>query len=126
MDSPPEDRVQGPDIAAQTARGVVRSAERLWDALALLLILSGATLFLLARNGLSEIAAGTHTLPPGVASFVQRADYFSAQSDLGLGMIGVGVAVGLGSSVRHALMRRAARGAQSLRRERSAISLTTT
>ena len=87
------------------ARGV-HSAERLWDALAMLLILSGTTLFLLARSGLASLAEGTQTLPPGVTSYVQRADYFSAQSSLGLVLIGLGVATGLGAAVRHALRRR--------------------
>ena len=55
-------------------------AERLWDALAMLLIVAGTTLFLMARNGLTSLASGTHKLPTGVQPFVQRADYFSAQS----------------------------------------------
>ena len=84
----------------------VHSADRLWDALAMLLIIAGTTLFLLARNGLASIAAGTHTLPPGITSWVQRADYFSAQSSLGLGIVALGVATGLAASVRHYLRRR--------------------
>lgn len=74
----------------------------------MLLILAGMTLFLLARNGLASLAAGTHQLPPGISSYVQRADYFSAQSVLGLGMVGVGVAVGMAAAVRHLLRRRSA------------------
>ena len=84
----------------------VHSADRLWDALAMLLILSGTTLFLLARSGLASLAEGTHDLPPGVTSYVQRADYFSAQSSLGLVLVGVGVATGLGAAIRHAMRRR--------------------
>jgi hypothetical protein len=84
----------------------VHSAERLWDALAMLIIVAGTTLFLLARNGLASIANGTLTLPTGFTSYVQRADYFSAQSSLGLAMIVVGVAIGLGSTIRHKLRRR--------------------
>ena len=87
----------------------VHSADRLWDALAMLLILSGTTLFLLARGGLASLAEGTHDLPPGVTSYVQRADYFSAQSSVGLTLIGLGIAVGLAASVRHTLRRRAHR-----------------
>ena len=87
---------------------VVHSADRLWDALAMLMMVAGTTLFLLARSGLTSLANGTHALPTGVTSYVQRADYFSAQSSLGLLMIGVGVAVGLGAWIRHALRRRAA------------------
>ena len=87
----------------------VNAAERLWDALAMLLIIAGTTLFLMARNGLASIANGTHQLPMGMRSFVQRADYFSAQSSLGLTLVGIGVAVGLAAAVRHALRRRARR-----------------
>ena len=90
------------------AASVVHSTDRLWDALAMLIIVAGTTLFLLARSGLASIANGTHTLPTGITSYVQRADYFSAQSSLGLSMIGVGVAVGLGAWIRHAFRRRAA------------------
>ena len=84
----------------------VHPAERLWDALAALLIVAGTTLFLLARNGLTSLANGTGALPAGVRSYVQRADYFSAQSSLGLALIGIGVAVGVGASIRHTLRRR--------------------
>ena len=85
----------------------VNSSDRLWDALSALLILAGTTLFLLARTGLASIADGTHVLPDGVTSYVQRADYFSAQSSLGLVMIGAVVAVGLWAWIRHFIRRRA-------------------
>jgi hypothetical protein len=91
----------------------VHSADRLWDALAMLLILSGTTLFLLARSGLTSLANGQHELPPGVTSYVQRADYFSAQSSLGLALIVTGVAIGLGAAIRHAMRRRAAQSPAS-------------
>ena len=89
----------------------VNAAERLWDALAMLLIIAGTTLFLMARNGLASIANGTHKLPAGMSSFVQRSDYFSAQSSLGLALIGIGVAVGLAAAIRHGLRRRTRRSA---------------
>ena len=89
------------------AASVVHSADRLWDALSMLMIVAGTTLFLLARNGLASLANGTQTLPAGVTSYVQRADYFSAQSSLGLLMIGVGVVVGIAAAIRHAIRRRA-------------------
>jgi bacteriorhodopsin len=94
-------------IPSQRIEPAVHSADRLWDALAMLLLVAGTTLFLLARNGLASIANGTSTLPRGITSYVERADYFSAQSSLGLTMIVVGVAVGLASTIRHALRRRA-------------------
>ena len=89
----------------------VHAADRLWDALSMLLIVAGTTLFLMARNGLTSLANGTHTLPAGVTSYVQRADYFSAQSSLGLGLVVVGVAVGIAAMVRHVLRRRARQSA---------------
>ena len=93
---------------SERSAGVVHSTDRLWDALAMQMIVAGTTLFLLARNGLASLANGTETLPAGVTSYVQRADYFSAQSSLGLLMIGAGVAVGLAAAIRHALRRRRA------------------
>ena len=93
---------------ARRPASAVHSTDRLWDALAMLMIVAGTTLFLLARSGLTSLANGTLALPTGVTSYVQRADYFSAQSSLGLLMIGAGVAVGLGAWIRHALRRRAA------------------
>ena len=95
-------------LPSRPAAGAVHSAERLWDALSMLMIVAGTTLFLLARSGLASLANGTSALPAGVTSYVQRADYFSAQSSLGLLMIGAGVAVGLGAWVRHAVRRRSA------------------
>ena len=86
----------------------VHASDRLWDALAMLLILAGTTLFLLARSGLASIASGAQQpLPPGMTSYTQRADYFSAQSTLGFGLIVVGVVIGLAAFVRHAIRRRA-------------------
>ena len=109
VDTPLRISAQVNYIAPQRREREVHSAERLWDALAMLLIVAGTTLFLLARNGLTSLADGSRTLPDGVTSYVQRADYFSAQSSLGLGMIGVGVAVGLWASFRHVMRRRASR-----------------
>jgi hypothetical protein len=84
----------------------VHSADRLWDALSTLLILAGTTLFLLARNGLASITDGRQLPPAGFSTWVQRADYFSAQSSLGLGMIGAGVAVGIWAAISHVMRRR--------------------
>jgi len=76
----------------------------------MLLILAGTTLFLLARNGLASIAGGAQQpLPPGMTSYTQRADYFSAQSSLGMGLIVVGVLIGLAAFTRHAVRRRGGR-----------------
>ena len=91
----------------------VHAADRLWDALSMLLIVAGATLFLMARSGLTSLANGTHKLPVGMTSYVERADYFSAQSSLGLGLVVVGVGVGLVAMVRHVMRRRARRSETS-------------
>lgn len=107
MHTPLRIHAQGQFIEPHRPDDAVHTAERLWDALAGLLIVAGTTLFLLARNGLASLADGTQRLAAGQGSYVQRADYFSAQSSLGLIMIGVGVAVGLGATIRHALRRRA-------------------
>ena len=72
----------------------------------MLLIVAGTTLFLMAGTDWTSLASGTHKLPTGVQSFVQRADYFSAQSSVGLTLIGLGIAVGMAASIRHALRRR--------------------
>jgi hypothetical protein len=97
-------------VAPRRVEPGVHTTERLWDALAMLLIVAGTTLFLMARNGLASLASGTHKLPAGIGSFVQRADYFSAQSSIGLTLIGLGIAVGLAASIRHAVRQRAQRG----------------
>ena len=73
----------------------------------MLLILAGTTLFLLARSGLASISDSSQPPPTGFTSWVQRADYFAAQSSLGMGMIGAGVAVGVWAAVRHVARRRA-------------------
>lgn len=111
MHSPLGIPAQANYVPPQRLEPVVHAADRLWDALAMLLIVAGTTLFLLARNGLASLANGTNVLPTGVKSYVQRADYFSAQSSLAMALIGVGVAVGLAASIRHTLRRRAAKGA---------------
>lgn len=74
----------------------------------MLLILAGTTLFLLARSGLAGIRDSNSPPPSGFSSWVQRADYFSAQSSLGLVMIGVGVTVGIWAAIRHLMRRRTA------------------
>jgi len=103
---------QGNYVPPKRVDSGVHASDRLWDALAGLLIVAGTTLFLLARSGLASLASGTEKLAPGTGSYVQRADYFSAQSSLGVGLIGIGVAVGLAASIRHTLRRRAQRSAR--------------
>ena len=72
----------------------------------MLLIVAGTTLFLLARSGLASIRDTNAAPPTGFTTWVQRADYFSAQSSLGLAMIGAGVAVGVWAAIRHLMRRR--------------------
>ena len=106
MQSPLSIPTRGNTAAPLRSNRGVHSADRLWDALSALLILAGTTLFLLARNGLASIAAGTHQLPDGMTSWVQRADYFSAQSSLGLAIAAAGVGVGVWAAVRHMIRKR--------------------
>jgi len=98
---------QGSYIAPRRAARTVHSADRLWDALSMLLILAGTTLFLLARSSLASTTDVKQLPPPGFTSWVQRADYFTAQSSLGLVMVGIGVGVGIWSAIRNAMRRRA-------------------
>ena len=107
MHSPLGITTQGSYIAPQRIARTVHSSDRLWDALAMLLILSGTTLFLLARHGLASITDAKQLPPAGFTSWVQRADYFTAQSSLGLAMIGIGVGVGIWSAIRHFMRSRA-------------------
>jgi len=72
----------------------------------MLVILAGTTLFLLARNGLASTTDGKHLPPAEFTSWVQRADYLSAQSSLGLAMVGAGVGVGIWSAIRHFMRKR--------------------
>ena len=78
----------------------------------MLFILAGTTLFLLARSGLASTPDSTQTPPAGFSTWVQRADYYTAQSSLGLAMIGVGVAVGIWAAIRHVMRRRTVQSPQ--------------
>ena len=109
MHSPLGVVAQGNPAADRGARAV-HSADRLWDALAMLLILAGTTLFLLARGGLAAIRDTNQAPPAGFSTWVQRADYFTAQSSLGLALIGAGVVVGIWAAIRHMMRRRSTPG----------------
>ena len=77
------------------------SVDRLIDAVALLLVLGGITMFALARSALTGIGDGTRLAPAGQA--VAYADFQVAQSRIGLWVLGAGVLVGVLAAARHKL-----------------------
>lgn len=81
-----------------------RPADRVTDAVALLLVLGGIGLFAWARYALTEIASGTRAIPKGVSA-VAVTDFHVAQSTMGLWIVGIGVAVGVVAALRHRLRR---------------------
>lgn len=92
---------------------VVRFRERVADAVAATLLISGAALFLFAKQSLTALANGTYLAPVG-ASYVARADLHAAQSKLGLWLAAAGLALALAAAMSHARARRGnARGALS-------------
>ncbi|MBV6522651.1 MAG: hypothetical protein MNPFHGCM_02799 [Gemmatimonadaceae bacterium] len=84
---------------------VVRFQERLADAVAGILLLGGAGIFLFARQALTALANGTYTTAGGV-TLVSRADLHSAQSRLGLWLAATGLAIAIASAMSHARTRR--------------------
>ena len=78
----------------------VSLSDRLWDLVALLLILAGVSMFIMARNALSSMANGTFTPPPG-STHVERADYYAMESTIGMLIAGVGVVIGVIAAIRH-------------------------
>lgn len=75
-------------------------ADRLTDAIALLMVLGGIAMFMFARVALGDIADGTRVAPPGM-SLVAITDLHVAQSKMGLWVIGLGVSFGVVAAVRH-------------------------
>lgn len=79
-----------------------RAADRLLDAVALLMVLGGIALFAFARHALTGIGDGTRVMPKGIPA-VTVTDFHVAQSRLGLWVVGSGVVVGLFAAARHKL-----------------------
>lgn len=77
---------------------VVRLRERVVDAFAALCLVSGTGLFLFARYSLTSLANGTYVVPAGVP-YISRADLHVAQSQIGLILVAVGLAVAIGSAM---------------------------
>ena len=90
-----------PAVADREPRRRVIAADRLVDIAALAIMSVGLTLFLVARHALIAISTGTYSLPAGW-TWVQRTDYFVAQSKLGLLLSGAGVLLGIIAAARHA------------------------
>lgn len=78
------------------------SADRIIDATALFMVVSGIGLFAFARQALTGIGNGTKDMPQGIPA-VAVADFHVAQSKLGLWIIGLGVLVGCVAAIRHKL-----------------------
>ena len=81
-------------------RSRVHGSERLWDATALILVMAGVSLFVMARSALTAIAAGTYSLPANT-TWVAQADFHVRQSQAGLALTAVGVAIGLLAAWMH-------------------------
>lgn len=84
---------------------VVRFRERVADAIAAVCLLTGAGLFLFARQALRALANGTYLVPAGT-TYVSRADLHSAQSKIGLWLLATGLAVAIAAAMSHSRARR--------------------
>ena len=81
-------------------RAHVHGSERLWDATALIVLMAGVSLFVMARSALLSIAAGTYSLP-GNTTWVAQADFHVRQSQAGLALTVVGLAIGMVAAWMH-------------------------
>lgn len=88
-----------------TRRTTVRTTDRVWDLLALGLLVTGVLLFTVGRASLGSLAAETYNAPAGV-SWISRAEHHDAQTRWGGWMIGAGLLVGTAAAGRHAFARR--------------------
>jgi len=84
---------------------VVRLRERVADVIAATCLVSGAGLFLFARQSLTSLAKGTYLVPVGT-SYISRADFHAAQSKLGLWLVASGIAVAVAAAMSHSRARR--------------------
>lgn len=82
------------------------STDRIIDAAALLLLVTGVALFAVARSALTGIGDGSRAMPDGMSA-VAVADYHVLQSTMGLWTAGLGLMLGLVAFVRHRLGARA-------------------
>lgn len=78
------------------------SADRIFDAAALIMVLGGIGLFAFARHALTSIGNDTRAMPQGISA-VAVTDFHVAQSKMGLWIVGLGVLVGVVAAVRHRL-----------------------
>jgi hypothetical protein len=93
-----------PAVSA-SRRAPVRAADRVWDFVALGLLVAGVLLFAVGRASLGSLAAETYDAPVGV-SWLSRAEHHDAQTRWGGWLIGAGLLVGTAAAGRHALARR--------------------
>lgn len=104
MTNDPNQTFGRPEKAAKIT--VVRFRERVADAVAATCLLSGAGLFLFARQSLTSLAKGTYLAPLG-ATYVSRAELHAMQSSIGLWLVAAGLALAIGAAMSHSRARRA-------------------
>jgi len=86
-------------------RPPVRATDRVWDVVALALLLAGVLFFTVGRASLGSLARGTYDVPAGV-SWLSRAEHHDQQTRWGAWLIGAGLVVGTAAAGRHAYARR--------------------
>lgn len=89
-----------PETAAPVRVTLVRTVDRIADAVAASFIVAGVGLFLFARQSLTSLANGTYRVAAG-SSYVARADVHAAQSKLGLWLAALGLAIAIASALSH-------------------------
>ena len=90
----------GVDSIRTAPLAAVSSTDRLWDLVALALVLGGVGLFVFARHALDTLGAGTYNLPDGV-TYVSRTDLHVAQTRMAIYCIAMGIVVGVAAALRH-------------------------
>ncbi len=86
---------------------LVRTRERIADAAAATLLVTGIGLFLFARQSLTALANGTYFVPAGT-TYVSRADLHTTQSRLGLWLAATGLAIAIAAALSHSRSRKRA------------------
>jgi hypothetical protein len=89
-------------VPGERHRRPVRLIDRIWDAIAVLLVIGGVAFFFVARRALTALANGSYDVPAGT-SWVSRADLHVAQSRLAIWIIVLGMLVGVVAALRHRL-----------------------
>ena len=75
--------------------GKPSAAARLWDAAALVLVVGGAALYLVANEGMHELMGPQARTPTNKSIHFERWLHFRTMSNIGFSLIAGGVAVGV-------------------------------